>query len=168
MQLTRLVLWFLLKESYQKKKLNNKSLVYCGFLKKGFSFELEDREICKTAHSLLEHGAKFGLLWKKETKWQPEKEDESNDVAFKYICATYPRVPNASFLAAFTLKSRITLTGWRTDTEQTPWHSSHSPVSFPLYLLLRLGRQVHALLSARHVNPILWYSQLTTRELWLL
>ena len=68
MQLTWLFLWFCLKESYQKKKLNDKSLVYCGFLKKVFSFELEDREICKMSHSLLEHGAKFGLLWKKETK----------------------------------------------------------------------------------------------------
>lgn len=120
MQLTQLVLWFLLKESYQKKKLNDKSLVYCGFLKKAFSFELEDREICKTAHSLLEHGAKFGLLWKKETKWQPVKEDESNDVAFKYICATYPCVPNASFLAAFTAQKQNyidRLKNWyRTDT----------------------------------------------------
>lgn len=63
------------------------------FFKRAFSFQLDDREICKTAHSLLEHGAKFGLLWKKETKWQPAKEDESNDVACKYICATYPCVP---------------------------------------------------------------------------
>lgn len=59
-----------------QKSLTGKNLFYSEFFFKFFFFELEDREIRKPAHFLLEDGAKFGLLWKKESKWQPVKEEE--------------------------------------------------------------------------------------------